>query len=115
VNQKVQKAINVSSEEPDLAFFHNLASQGFKRESVERQALIAKYELGNQDGRNDNKEESKKEERKYTQDEKESKAYEQGFKNGWQAAKDKFWAEGFDAGLKEAAKEEREKKDQTQS
>ena len=51
--------------------------------------------------------------RKYTsQDEKESQEYERGFKEGWQAAKDKFWAEGFDAGLKQSAQEEKKGEEQ---
>ena len=44
--------------------------------------------------------------RKYTQDEKESQAYERGFENGWSAAKDKFLAEGIDIGLAQSAAEE---------
>lgn len=41
-----------------------------------------------------------------TQDEKESEEYERGFRDGWHAAKDKFWAEGFGAGLMQAKEEE---------
>jgi hypothetical protein len=50
--------------------------------------------------------------KKYTQDERESQEFERGFKEGWQAAKDKFWAEGFDAGLKQSAQEEKKDKEE---
>lgn len=48
--------------------------------------------------------------KRYTTDEKEARAYDQGFADGYEAGSQDGWAKGFDEGLKEAKREEEEQK-----
>ncbi len=50
--------------------------------------------------------------KRYTTDVKESEAYEKGFADGYHAGSQDGWAKGFDAGLKQAAEEKTENKEE---
>lgn len=53
--------------------------------------------------------------KRYTADEREARIYDQGFSDGYEAGRQKGLAEGIDIGLKQAAKEQKEKSEEDQA